>query len=225
MVLNNNQQQAIEWAINELKKANGKYKTKFIDIIFLSLDIFFLLLIIFFTTTTILFPMLSGVNSVFRFVQSIRFQKLQNALKPLTMVGIAYIIARKKRSEFMTNIKIRNWIIAGLNAVAIIMGVVLVFVEPNAITDNIIAVIMGLAGLLGVNIAIPCFNNAKTTEQEKLEIAKKKELKLAQKQAKAKLKEQNKLLLEQETQKIIEEQEQAKTSEETATIEVIVENK
>lgn len=225
MVLLDKQQQAIEWALEQVQK-NAKYKTKWLDIVFLTLDIIFLVLIIVFTTTTIIFPALSGINSSFRFVQSLRFQKLQKALRPLTMAGVAYIVARKKRSEFMSNIKIRNWIIAGLNAVAVVLGVVLVFVEPNAITDNIEAVICGVGALLGVNIAIPCFNNAKTTEEEKAEIAKNKELKLAQKQAKAKLKEQNKLLLEQETQKIMEEQEQAKASEETATTtEVAVENK
>lgn len=119
----------------------------------------------------------------------------------------------------MESIKIRNWIIAGLNVIAIVFGVVMVFVEPNAITNNIEAVICGLGALLGVNIAIPCFNNAKVS-QEEIEAKQQKALeKQALARVRAEQKAQEKELVEAEKQKIVEEQ--AKANQNNSTDNVI----
>lgn len=114
----------------------------------------------------------------------------------------------------MQNIKMRNWIIAILNVVAVIFGLVMVFVQPNAITDNIQAVICGLGALLGVNVAIPCFNNAKKTEEETAIAEQKKQEKELEKEAKARVKAEQKAhskeLIESEKEKIKNEQREIK---------------
>ena len=222
------QQQAIDWALNKIQSSSKNLKYFNLTAIVLTLfDVICSIVTLIYATmtiTSIVSSILCGSAWSTRAMQIMRMQKLIDALKYPAMFGLAYIITRKRRSEFMQNIKVRNWIIAGLNAAAIILGVVLVFVEPNVITDNVELVITGLGALLGVNIAIPCFNNAKTTEEEKTENAEKKKIKQAVKQAKANLKEQAKSQLNDETLRVLDElskEEQASTSSDASKCELV----
>lgn len=115
------------------------------------------------------------------------------------------------------NIKIKNWVIAGIDLIAVLFGVAMVFIEPSVLTSNIEAVICGVGSLLGVNIVIPCFNNAKKTETEIAEKKSVKEGKALLKQAKVRAKEkaaaEKKALLDAEVANIKKEQEAQEQSE------------
>lgn len=209
MVITEQQQEAINWALDELQKE--KKNSKIYTIIAFSLSI---LDVVFVVLTSVyalgkctlgIMSILSSGAWITKYAKIFKIEKIIKALKYPAMFGFAYILTRKRRSEFMQNIKIKNWIIAGLNILAIIVGVILVFVEPNVITDNIIAFIMTLSGLLGVNIAIPCFNNAKVTEQEKLENSEKRKLREIKKEAKLNIKAEKESQLNAEVSRILEE--------------------
>ena len=160
----------MEWLLDKIKKYDKSVKIhSIIEIILTILDVLFCILTLFYVgllTTFVITSLLCGGVAGSRTIMILRMKRLLDLLKLPATLGLTYVIARKKRSEFMESIKIRNWIIAGLNVIAIVFGVVMVFVEPNAITNNIEAVICGLGALLGVNIAIPCFNNAKVIQEE-----------------------------------------------------------
>lgn len=115
------------------------------------------------------------------------------------------------------NVKIRNWVIAILDLIAVVFGVAMVFIEPSVLTANIELVICGIGSLLGVNIAIPCFNNAKRSETEIAEKKAVKEGKVLLKQAKAREKEreaaEKKARLDAEVANIKKEQEAQEQSE------------
>lgn len=201
------QKEVINWAIQRLEDYEKEKKLYNLSAITLSiLDVLCGVITIFYAgmmMTSIVASILCGTVWGARFIQLVKAERLAKALKILSMPSIAYLATRKKRGEIMSNIKIKNWIIAILNVAAIGIGVALVFVEPNLITDNIIAVISGVSALLGVNIAIPCFNNAKVTKEEKAEIEAKKQLKIATKEAKAIIKEEQKAQIEAKTAEIL----------------------
>lgn len=221
MVFTKAQQEAIDWAIekvNKYKKNEKIYNTSAIIFFILDFVCFFISIAYISTMAISLFASLL-CKTVWgaRTIQVVKISKLAQALKFLTAPSIAYIAVRKKRSEFMTNIKIKNWVVAILNAVALVFGVVMVFVEPSILTQNIELVICGLGSLLGVNIAIPCFNNAKKTQEEIDAKNLAKENKKLEKEAIARIKanatENDKILIEEEIAKIKKEQEEQAQSQ------------
>lgn len=201
------QKEVIDWAIQKLQDYENEKKLYNLSAIILSvLDVLCGIIAIFYAgmmLTSIVASILCGSVWGARFIQLVKAERLAKALKILSMPSLAYLATRKRRGEIMNNIKIKNWVVAILNVAAVITGVVLVFVEPNAITNNIEAVITGVAALLGVNVAIPCFNNAKVTDEEKAEKEANKQLKAAEKQAKALIKEEQKAAIEAKKAEIL----------------------
>lgn len=178
------------------------------------LDILFGLLSLFYSAmlvTAVVASVLCGTIWGTRTVQVMKLRQLVKNLKLLAVPGFAYIATRKKRGDLFMNIKIKNWIIAGLDLAALIFGIVMVFVEPTVITSNIEAVICGVGSLLGVNIAIPCFNNARKSETELAEKKAVKDGKALLKQAEARAKEKEaaakQALIDAEVANIKKEQE------------------
>ena len=178
-----------------------------LDIIFGLLSLFYGALLI----TAVVASVLCGTVWGARTVQVMKIRQLIKNLKVLAVPGFVYIATRKKRGDLFMNIKIKNWIVAGLDLAAIIFGVVMVFVEPTIFTENIATTICGLGSLLGVNIAIPCFNNARKSETEVAEKKAIKDSKAVLKEAKARAKEkeaaEKKAKLDAEVANIKREQE------------------
>lgn len=156
-----------------------------LDIIFGLLSLFYSALLI----TAVVTSVLCGTVWGTRTIQVMKVRQLIKNLKILAIPGFVYIVTRKKRGDLFMNIKIKNWIVAGLDLAALVFAIVMVFIEPTVITSNIEVVICGLGSLLGVNIAIPCFNNAKKSETEVAEKQAVKKGKALLKQAKARVKE------------------------------------
>lgn len=212
--------EVIDWAIQRIQDFEKEKKLYNLSAIILSiLDVICGVIALFYVgmlATSVVASILCGTVWGARTLQVIKVEKLAQALKALSVPSLMYLATRKKRGELMNNIKIKNWIIAGLNVAAVITGVVLVFVQPNAITNNIEAVITGLGALLGVNVAIPCFNNAKVTEEEKAAKAVAKQEKIAKKEAKIAIKKEQQALIEAKTAEIL-----ATKPTETAKIEEI----
>ena len=156
-----------------------------LDIIFGLLSLFYSALLI----TAVVASVLCGTVWGARTVQAMKIRQLIKNLKILVIPGFVYIATRKKRGALFMNIKIKNWLVAGLDLAALVFAIVMVFIEPTVITSNIEVVICGLGSLLGVNIAIPCFNNAKKSETEVAEKQAVKKGKALLKQAKARVKE------------------------------------
>ena len=156
-----------------------------LDIIFGLLSLFYSALLI----TAVVTSVLCGTVWGARTIQVMKVSQLIKNLKILAIRGFVYIVTRRKRGDLFMNIKIKNWIVAGLDLAALILAIVMVFIEPTVITSNIEVVICGLGSLLGVNIAIPCFNNAKKSETEVAEKQAVKKGKALLKQAKARVKE------------------------------------
>lgn len=198
--------EVIDWAIQRLQDYEREKNLYNLSAIILSiLDVLCGVITIFYTgmlATSIVASILCGTVWGARFIQLVKAERLAKALKILSVPSLAYLVTRKRRGEIMKNIKIKNWIIAGLNVVAAILGLVLTIIEPNIITDNIATVIGGISALLGVNI-VPCFNNAKVTEEEKTQATQSKQLKLAKKEAKLQLKEEQKAQIEAKTAEIL----------------------
>ena len=210
MTYTQSQQDAIDWAIDKIQKYEDERKLyNFSNIILSILDVICGIIALFYSgmlVTSVVASILCGTAWGSRFIQLVKTERLAKSLKVLTTASLAYIIVRKKRSEYMKNIKIRNWVIAILNLSAIILGVILVFVEPSVITQNIELTICGLGSLLGVNIAIPCFNNAKKSKEE-IEKAEQKSIeKEARKELKAEEKKANQTQAEQEKSKAKDEE-------------------
>ena len=184
------------------------------------LDIGFGLLSLFYSAlliTAVVASVLCGTVWGARTVQVMKIRQLIKNLKLIAAPGFVYIATRKKRGDLFMNIKIRNWIIAVLDLVAVVFGIAMVFIEPSVLTANIELVICGIGSLLGVNIAIPCFNNAKRSETEIAEKKSVKEGKVLLKQAKAREKEreaaEKKARLDAEVANIKKEQEAQEQSE------------
>lgn len=199
--------EVINWAIQRLQDYEKEKKLYNLSAIILAiLDVICGFTALFYAgmmVTAIVASILCGTVWSARYIQLVKARNLAKALKLLSMPSIAYLATRKKRGEIMKNIKIKNWIIAGLNVVAVILGIVLMFVEPNIITNNITMVITGVGALLGVNVAIPCFNNAKVTAEDKAKAVEAKNLKVAKKEAKAALKQEQKAQIEDKAKEIM----------------------
>lgn len=217
------QKEVIDWAIQKLQDYENEKKLYNLSAITLSiLDVLCGIISIFYAgmmATSIVASILCGTVWGARYIQLVKARNLAKALRLLSVPSIAYLAARKRRGELMRNIKIKNWIVAGLNIAAVIVGIVLVFVEPNIITENIEAVICGLGSLLGVNVAIPCFNNAKVTAEEKAEKVANKQLKLAKKEAKAALKAEQEAQINAKTTEILNARAEAANNDASVTIE------
>lgn len=178
------------------------------------LDILFGLLSLFYSAmliTAVVASVLCGTVWGARTIQVLKIRQLTKNLKLIAAPGIVYIATRKKRGDLFMNIKLKNWIIAGLDLAAVLLGVVLLFVEPTIITSNIEATIYGIGSLLGVNIVIPCFNNAKKSQAEvdakKIAKQEKATLKQATVRAKEKAAAEKKALIDAEVANIKKEQE------------------
>ena len=199
--------EVINWAIQKLQDYEHEKKLYNLSAIILSiLDVICGVTAIFYAgmmVTSIVASILCGTVWGARYIQLVKARNLAKALKLLSVPSMAYLATRKKRGEIMKNIKIKNWIVAALNVVAVVLGIVLMFIEPNIITDNIVAVISGVGALLGVNVAIPCFNNAKVTEEDKAQKEASKQLKQSKKEAKVLLKKEQKAQLEAKTAEIM----------------------
>ena len=184
-----------------------------LDIAFGLLSLFYSALLI----TAVVASVLCGTVWGARTVQVMKIRQLIKNLKLIAVPGVVYIATRKKRGDLFMNVKIRNWVIAILDLIAVVFGVAMVFIEPSVLTANIELVICGIGSLLGVNIAIPCFNNAKRSETEIAEKKAVKEGKVLLKQAKAREKEreaaEKKARLDAEVANIKKEQEAQEQSE------------
>lgn len=184
-----------------------------LDILFGLLSLFYSALLV----TAVVASVLCGTVWGARTVQVMKVRQLIKNLKLVAVPGFVYIATRKKRGDLFMNIKIKNWVIAGIDLIAVLFGVAMVFIEPSVLTSNIEAVICGIGSLLGVNIVIPCFNNAKKTETEIAEKKSVKEGKALLKQAKVRAKEkaaaEKKALLDAEVANIKKEQEAQEQSE------------
>lgn len=215
----------VENLLDRLDKLDKRYQKEqklynVAGIILSILDILFGLLSLFYSAmlvTAVVASVLCGTIWGTRTVQVMKLRQLVKNLKLLAVPGFAYIATRKKRGDLFMNIKIKNWIIAGLDLAAIIFGIVMVFVEPTIFTENIATTICGVGSLLGVNIAIPCFNNARKSETELAEKKAVKDGKALLKQAEARAKEkeaaEKKAKLEAEVANIKREQEAQVQSE------------
>lgn len=183
------------------------------DVVFGIISLFYSAMVVTAVVASVLCSTVWGARTV----QVLKIRQLTKNLKLIAAPSMAYIATRKKRGDLFMNIKIRNWIIAGLDLAALILSIVLVFVAPSVITENIETVICTVGSLLGVNIAIPCFNNAKKTETEIAEKKSVKESKALLKEAKARAKEkeaaEKKAKLEAEVANIKKEQETQEQSE------------
>lgn len=184
-----------------------------LDVIFGLLSLFYGALLI----TAVVASVLCGTVWGARTVQVMKIRQLIKNLKVFAGPGAVYIVTRKKRGDLFMNIKIKNWIIAGLDLAAIIFGIVMVFVKPTIFTENIATTICSLGSLLGVNIAIPCFNDAHSSEAAIAEKKAAKEGKALLKEAKARAKEreaaEKKAILDAEVANIKKEQEAQEQSE------------
>ena len=209
----------VENLLDRLDKLDKRYQKEqklynVAGIILAILDILFGLLSLFYSAmlvTAVVASVLCGTVWGARTLQVMKLRQLVKNLKLLAVPGFVYIATRKKRGDLFMNIKIKNWIVAGLDLAALIFGIVMVFVEPTVITSNIEAVICGVGSLLGVNIAIPCFNNAKKSETEIAEKKAVKDGKALLKQAEARAKEKEaaakQALIDAEVANIKKEQE------------------
>lgn len=207
-----------DYILSKIKQYDKSIKIHTIlELILTVLDIIFCLITLFYISFAFVFAITSlvcGGVAGSRAMLVLRLGRILEAFKVPATIGIAYVITRKKRSEFMQNIKVRNWVIAILDVVAVVFGIVMVFVQPNAITDNIQAIICGIGALLGVNVAIPCFNNAKKTDEEIALTEEKRAEKQLEKEAKARVKAEQKAqsqeLINAEKEKIKNEQQETK---------------
>lgn len=209
----------VENLLDRLEQLDKRYQKEqkiynIAGIILAVLDVLCGLLSLFYSAmlvTAVVASVLCGTVWGTRTVQVLKVKQLIKSLKLLVIPGLGYIATRKKRGDLFMNIKIKNWIIAGLDLAALVFGIVMVFVEPTIITANIEAVICGIGSLLGVNIVIPCFNNAKKSETEVAEKQAIKEGKALLKQAEARVKEkqtaEHQALVSAEVASIKQEQE------------------
>lgn len=103
--MENTETQVIEWAIKKIKSYDNEKKMYNISAIILSiLDVVCGIIALFYTTmiaTSIVASIVCGTIWGGRFVQLIKAERLVKALKVMSTASIAYITARKKRSDFM----------------------------------------------------------------------------------------------------------------------------
>ena len=100
-------QEVIAWAIGKINSYENEKKLYNISAIILSiLDVVCGIITIFYTSllvTSVVASILCGTIWGGRFIQLVKTERLAKALKVLSTTSIAYIAARKKRSEYMKN--------------------------------------------------------------------------------------------------------------------------
>lgn len=184
------QQELINWAIEKLNSYDKDKRLYNIGAIILSiLDVVCGIIAIFSASmlvTSVVASILCGTAWAARTIQLIKCEKLAKALKVLSASSIAYIAVRKKRGEFMKNIKIRNIIIAVLTVLGFASVIVCYFVP--ALKEYVNYAIYVLCAILPADL-YAVFNNAKLNAEEiqanvekKIEKEAEKEIKSAQKQ-------------------------------------------
>lgn len=101
------QAEVIAWAIAKIDSYDNEKKLYNISAIILSaLDVICGIIAVFYTSllaTSIVASIICGTIWSGRFIQLIKTERLAKALKVLSTTSIAYIAARKKRSEYMKN--------------------------------------------------------------------------------------------------------------------------
>lgn len=100
-------QELVEWAMSKIETYDNEKKLYNISAIILSiLDVICGIIAIFYTSmlaTSVVASILCGTIWSGRFIQLVKTERLAKSLKILTTASLAYIAARKKRSEYMKN--------------------------------------------------------------------------------------------------------------------------
>lgn len=201
------EQELIDWAIDKIQMFEKEKKLYNYSAIILSVIDVICGIVALFQSFMLLYSVLATIlcGTVWgaRTVQVIKCEKLAQAIKVMTVPSLAYIAVRKKRGEFMKNLKVRNIVIGVLTFLGFVSVIVCHFVPAlNVCVDYIIYYLCALlpADLYAV------FNNAHKSAEEiqaKVEaVAKAK----AQKEAKAELAAKQKAELEELTAKKLAEQ-------------------
>lgn len=200
------QQELIDWAIDKIQMFEKEKKLynysaiilAVIDVVCGIVALFQSFMLVYSVLATILCGTVWGARTV----QVIKCEKLAQAIRAVTVPSLAYIAVRKKRGEFMKNVKIRNIVIGVLTVLGFASVIVCHFVPAlNGLVDY---VIYYLCALLPADL-YAVFNNAHKSAEEiqaKVDaVAKAK----AQKEAKAELAAKQKAELEELTAKKLEE--------------------
>ena len=164
------QQEVIDWAINKIQSFDKQKKLYNLSAIILSiLDVVCGVITVFYAgilVASVVTSILCGSVWGARFIQIIKIEKLAKSLKALKVANtfsLAYILVRKKRSEFMKNTKARNWIVAILTIAGFASVIVCHFVPQFA--QYFDYAIYYLCALLPADL-YAIFNNAKLTAEE-----------------------------------------------------------
>lgn len=176
------QQEVIDWAISKLQSFDKQKKLYNLSAIILSiLDVTCGVITVFYASmlaASVVASILCGTVWGARFIQLIKIEKLAKSLKALKVANtfsLAYILVRKKRSEFMKNTKARNWIVAFLTVIGFASVIVCHFVPQ--LTQYFDYAVYYLCALLPADL-YAIFNNAKLTAEEineKAEVVKRNE--------------------------------------------------
>lgn len=200
------QQEIIDWAITKLEDYQKEKKLYNTSAILLSiLDIVCGIITIFYSgmlITSVVASILCGTAWGARFVQLIKVEKFAKSLKLLSGASLTYIAIRKKRSEFMKNIKITNWIV-GIVTVLGFSSVALCYFIP-ALAEYIEYAVYALCAILPADL-VAIFNNAKISAEEIQEKVDIKKLKQAEIEAKKELEAKQKAELEILTKQKLEQ--------------------
>lgn len=163
----NKQQEIIDWAITKIQSFEKEKKLYNYSAIILSIiDVLCGIIALFYSymlVTSIVATILCGTVWGARTVQVIKCEKLAQALKVLSVPSLAYIAVRKKRSEFMKNLKVRNIVIGVLTVLGFASVILCHFIPVlNGFVDY---VIYYLCALLPADL-YAVFNNAHKTAEE-----------------------------------------------------------
>ena len=187
------QQEIVDWAIEKIKSFETQKKIYNLSAIILSLlDVVCGVITIFYAsmlTTSIVASILCGTTWGARYIQVVKIEKLTQALKYLKVANtfsLLYIMVRKRRSEFMTNVKVRNIVIGILTILGFASVIVCHFVP--ALVEYVDYAIYVLCAVLPADL-YAVFNNAKLSAEEVENKVQAKQLKVAEAQAKQELAE------------------------------------
>lgn len=211
MMILDKQQELIDWAITKIEMFEKEKKLYNISAIILALlDVvcgilasYYSLMIVNAVVATILCGTVWGARTV----QVIKCEKLAQAIKTMSISSMAYIAVRKKRGDFMKDVKLRNIIIAVLTFLGFLSVVLCHFIPAlNGFVDY---VVYYLCALLPADL-YAVFNNAHKTAEEIQAKVDAKAMAKATKDAKAELEAKQKAELNELVLKKLEEG-QAKT--------------
>ena len=205
------QQELIDWAINKIEMFEKEKKLYNISAIILALlDVvcgmlasYYSLMIVNAVVATILCGTVWGARTV----QVIKCEKLAQAIKAMSIPSMAYIAVRKRRGDFMKDVKLRNIVIGVLTFLGFVSVILCHFIPAlNGLVDY---VIYYLCALLPADL-YAVFNNAHKTAEEIQAKVDAKAMAKATKDAKAELEAKQKAELNELVLKKLEEG-QAKT--------------